>query len=172
MTEIWRDIKGYELLYQVSNLGNVKSLKFGKERILKPTKRYNRYMILHLCKDNVQKLHYVHILVAQAFLPNPNNLPVVNHKDEDPSNNNVTNLEWCTQQYNVEYSIAKAVNQYSVDGEFIRQWASAIEYCKSIGKPTSRINVTRCCQGKQKYAYGFKWYYADDPVQYIDKPLW
>lgn len=131
MEEIWRDVKGYEGLYQVSNLGRVKSLeRFKKTRKNKngrngyihmqesiriPTKDYKGYLRLTLCKEGKQKPFRVHRLVAQAFIPNPNNLPQVNHKDENKENNFVyinedgtadlekSNLEWCTNEYNHNY---------------------------------------------------------------------
>lgn len=107
MKEEFRDIKGYEGLYQVSNLGNVKSLGNGnsnnsKERILKPGNS-NGYKRVVLSKNKEKKMYCVHRLVAQAFIHNPNNYPMINHKDENPLNNCVENLEWCTCKYNNNY---------------------------------------------------------------------
>ena len=105
MLEIFKDIKGYEGLYQVSNLGNVKSLNYnhtGKERILKPG-LVKEYLKVSLCKNNKIRMFSVHRLVAEIFLPNPDNLPCVNHKDENKQNNCVDNLEWCTYKYNANY---------------------------------------------------------------------
>ena len=107
MKEIYKDIKGYENLYQISNLGNVKSLGNGnsnnsKERILKPGNQKN-YKKVILSKNGNSKNFTVHRLVAEAFIPNPNNFPIINHKDENPSNNCVDNLEWCTTAYNNSY---------------------------------------------------------------------
>lgn len=104
--EVWRDIKGYENIYQVSNLGNVKSLSYnktGKEQLLKQFKDKYGYLQVHLCKNKIHKKYLVHRLVALAFLPNPNNFPCINHKDENPSNNKVDNIEWCTYSYNINY---------------------------------------------------------------------
>lgn len=103
--EIWKDIPGYEGLYKVSNLGNVKSLKRNgiKGIILKGEKDEFDYKRVTLCKKNKTKKYKVHRLVAQAFIPNPNNLPQINHKDENSKNNNVENLEWCTAKYNSNY---------------------------------------------------------------------
>lgn len=98
--EIWKDIKGYEGLYLVSNLGDVYSCLSNKK--LKPGSD-NGYLKVNLCKNNKVKQFTVHRLVALAFLPNENNYPCVNHKDENPSNNNVNNLEWCTYKYNNNY---------------------------------------------------------------------
>ena len=102
MTEIWKNIEGYEGKYQVSNLGRVKSM-IGQEKVLHPKKHRNGHLQIGLHKDKKRKTMYIHRLVAQAFIPNPDNLPCVNHKDECPSNNNVDNLEWCTQKYNCNY---------------------------------------------------------------------
>lgn len=105
--EEWRDIKGYEGLYQVSSLGRVKTLnyrKHGREKILKPIiHKYTGYCVIGLTKENKQKQYKIHRLVAEAFLNNPNNYPVINHKDEDKTNNNINNLEWCSQAYNINY---------------------------------------------------------------------
>ena len=108
--EIWRPIEGYEGLYEVSNLGRVRSLdrydsrnQFRKGRIMKQNNDGRDYMSIQLCLNGKLKKYFVHRLVAEAFLPNPDNLPQVNHKDEDKSNNRVDNLEWCTAKYNLSY---------------------------------------------------------------------
>ena len=104
--EEWKDIKGYEGIYQISNKGRVKTLgnnKTKKEKI-RDGKIDRGYKRISLCKNGKEKKYSIHRLVAEAFLPNPDNLPVVNHKDENKLNNNVENLEWCTQEYNVNYS--------------------------------------------------------------------
>ena len=103
MKEIFKDIEEYEGLYQISNLGRVKSLKYGKERILKPAKDKKGYLYVCLYKQGKMKIYRVHRLVAQAFIPNPNNLPQVNHKDEDKTNNASSNLEFCDAKYNNNY---------------------------------------------------------------------
>ena len=112
MEEEWRDIKGYENLYQVSNKGRVKSLgngksNYSKERLLKTRKNKRGYIQVNFSKDGKIKMFYVHRLVAETFIPNPNNYPVINHRDETPCNNCVENLEWCTQKYNVNYGTGK-----------------------------------------------------------------
>ena len=102
MNEEWRDIEGYEGLYQVSNLGRVKSLNYNRtksEKILKTAMRRG-YLGVTLFKDGKPKTFMVHRLVAMMFINNPEKLPVVNHKDEDKLNNNADNLEWCTILYN------------------------------------------------------------------------
>ena len=113
MIEEWRDIKGYEGIYQVSNLGNVCSLDrvikhypkdyFQEGKVLSPALSRNGYPMVILVNHNKRKTRNVHRLVAEAFIPNPNNLPQVNHKDENKTNNCVDNLEWCTQKYNLNY---------------------------------------------------------------------
>ncbi len=104
--EIWKDIKGYEGLYQVSNLGRVKSLNYkhtGKSKIRKTSKDRYGYDQIILNKNSKSKSYKIHRLVAQAFIPNHNNYPSINHKDENKSNNYVENLEWCTVAYNNSY---------------------------------------------------------------------
>ena len=123
MIEEWRDIKGYEKLYQVSNLGRVKSLpkfhrtsKFyssigymSKEKILKPLKQSCNYLQVDLCDINgKRRKKYIHKLVAEAFIPNPNNYKYVNHKDEKKTNNKIDNLEWCSFDYNLNYGTRNA----------------------------------------------------------------
>lgn len=102
--EIWKDVDGYNGLYQISNIGRVKSLKKDYERIMTPTDNGSGYLIVGLKKDKVRKNHYVHRLVASAFCKNPNNKKYVNHIDYDKSNNNCKNLEWCSQSENVKHS--------------------------------------------------------------------
>lgn len=114
MKEIWKDIKGYEGFYQISNLGNVRSLqrkapsgKSVKQIIRKQSIDKNGYCVVGLNKNKTQKTYKVHRLVAIAFIDNPKNLPEVNHKDEDKTNNNVSNLEWCDAKYNLTYGSRK-----------------------------------------------------------------
>ena len=168
MKESWKDKKDYEGIYQVSNCGRVKSIKFGKERILKLTKDKDGYLIVNLYKNNKSKTFKVHRLVAEAFLPNPDNLPLINHKDEDKSNNIVSNLEWCDVKYNTNYGTrnkrigksntngkrSKPVLQYTLDGKFVREWESYRE-CKRNGFN----HVSECCRGKRKSCGGYIWRY-------------
>ena len=168
MKEIWKDKKDYEGHYQVSNWGRVKSIKFGKERILKLTKDKDGYFFVNLYKNNKSKTFKVHRLVAEAFLPNSDNLPLINHKDEDKSNNIVSNLEWCDVKYNTNYGTrnkrigksntngkrSKPVLQYTLDGKFVREWESYRE-CKRNGFN----HVSECCRGKLKSCGGFIWRY-------------
>ena len=112
--EIWRDVVGYEGYYEVSSYGNVRGLdrqidtkhggRFVKGKQLRLHKSIDGYVSVDLSANGVAKSQLVHRLVAQAFIPNPNNLPCINHKDEDKHNNYVGNLEWCTYAYNNDYS--------------------------------------------------------------------
>lgn len=104
--QYWREIPNYEGLYQVSNTGRVRSLNYrrtGKSKVMKPSTDELGYKRIDLCKNGKHKLHYIHRVVALAFIPNPNNYPIINHKDENPSNNYYKNLEWCTYEYNNNY---------------------------------------------------------------------
>lgn len=105
--EIWKDIEGYEGLYQVSNFGRVKSLYFGKEKILKQSKHKDEYLQVSLSRNGKKKTFTIHKLVALAFIPNPDNLLEVNHKDENKQNNHIENLEFCNHTYNINYGTCK-----------------------------------------------------------------
>ena len=178
--EEWRTIEGYEGKYQVSNLGKVKSLKdrYGnpREKILHQGKNSNGYLLVVLYKEGKLKHYLVHRLVANAFIPNPNNYPYVNHKDENPSNNCVDNLEWCDAKYNINYGTcinrrvsstdykaiadkkSKKVFQYDKQGNLIKIWASTRE-CGRNG--FAHNHVSDCCRGKLKTYRGFKWSYEE-----------
>lgn len=169
MEEIWRDIKGYEGLYQVSNLGNVKSLCYNKtknlSKLLKPRKNNvssDAYFLVSLCKKGIHKNFYIHRLVAEAFIENVNDLPQVNHIDEDKSNNKVSNLEWCSAAYNLNYGTCRErasrktgmpVFQYTKDGNFVKEYYSIHEATRQTGI----TNVGDCIRGKSKTAGGFVW---------------
>ena len=163
--EIWKYKKDYEGHYQVSNCGRVKSIKFGKEKILKQRKDKRGYYSVVLSKNGIVKKYSVHRLVAEAFIDNTDNLPYVNHKDEDKTNNNVNNLEWCDAKYNINYGTcierrskkkSKPVLQYDLEGNFIKEWKSTME-CGRNGY--NQGNVVACCQGKLKKYKGFIWRY-------------
>lgn len=171
MNEEWKDIFGYEGLYQVSNYGNVKSLNYnhtGKEQILKPANRGDGYLFVALWKNGKQKVKLIHSLVATHFIPNDDLFKTqVNHKDENKANNNAGNLEWCDCTYNNNYgtrlarfakSMSKQVNQYSLDGTFIKTWDSMNEIERQLGFYST--DICRCCKGKRKSAHGFIWKYA------------
>ena len=161
--EEWRDIKGYEGKYMVSNLGRVKSLNYnktGKEGILKGVDNGDGYLVVELSKDGKGKTCRINRLIAQAFIPNPDNLPEVNHKNEDKTDNRVENLEWCTKQYNIEYSKAKAVIGINKVSGLILEFPSAMEAERQTGINNS--NIIACCKGKRyKSAGGYIWFYAD-----------
>ena len=167
--EIWCPIKGYEGLYEVSDQGRVRSIKFGKERILKPGRNTCCYLQVNLCKNGEKKKNLlVHRLVAQTFIPNPDNLPEVNHKDEDKDNNSVQNLEWCDRKYNINYGnrnqmvsikLSQPILQYTKSGEFVREWKSTYDVERNLGYFHNSISY--CCNGKLKSAYGYVWKYKD-----------
>ena len=103
--EQWRDVDGYDGMYQVSDLGRVRSLKFGKVRVLRPQKDNGGYLSVHFYKDSIAKYFLVHRLVAQAFIPNSDESKTqINHRNEDKTENKVSNLEWCTPKYNANYN--------------------------------------------------------------------
>ena len=176
-TEIWKtaiyDDVVYEGLYQVSNLGNILSLNYrntGRAELMNPWEDKDGYLKIGLRKNRKTDFILVHRLVAQTFLPNPDNLPQVNHKDENKANNRVENLEWCDGKYNHNYGtinqriskantngkLSKPVLQLSLTGELIREYPSANE-CGRNG--FERSGVIRCCNGKQKTHRGFKFIY-------------
>ncbi|MCL2215777.1 MAG: NUMOD4 domain-containing protein [Defluviitaleaceae bacterium] len=185
--EVWREIPGYEN-YAVSNLGRIKNIKpylskpGAKNRLLKPQEDKDGYFRVELCAKSKKKKYKVHRLVALAFLENPKSLPQINHKDECKQNNNVDNLEWCTEQYNKTYKnlhyrtakkrdytkvipkvIAKTkkrVNMFSMDGIFIRTYESQHEAGRQMGISNKSINS--CCRGKARAAGGYIWQDADE----------
>ncbi len=185
MTEEWRDIQGYEGFYQVSNLGRVKSVarslvEFHKgtqytrsypARILSQGNDGQGYKLCWLSKGGVGKSIRTHRLVALAFLPNPLGLRHINHKDENKSNNNVDNLEWCTPLYNSNYGTAierrvkvqipkqnKAVCQMDMNGNILALFPSV----KEATRITGIFNISAVARGKLKSARGFKWRYMTD----------
>mgnify|MGYP003299431110 CR=1 FL=1 len=115
MEEEFRDIENYEGLYQISNLGRIKSLNYrktGREQILRPGMTKDGYLFANLHKDGEDRNYYVHRLVAQAFISNPFSLQEINHIDEDKTNNRVDNLEWCSHQYNMNFHLYHFVLHY------------------------------------------------------------
>ena len=182
--EYWKPVVEYEGLYMVSNWGRVKSfdtyrkgingsVRFYKGRILKPKTNTHGYFQVDLYKNGKKKIHLVHRLVAEAFIEIPEELKhlkgtrylQVNHKDENKQNNNVNNLEWCSAKYNSNYGTAiersskkrsKPILQYTLEGQFIREWESIAE-CGRNGYDQG--NVAACCQGKRKSHHKFIWRY-------------
>ena len=188
MREIWKDINNYEGLYQISDLGNIRRLRFinnttNKEKIsyLKPWSNGHKYLVVSLMKNGVRKNHYIHRLVAQAFLLNPNNYKEINHKDNNPQNNHKDNLEWCNRSYNVKYSfthgyhiapksmlgkfgynnhLSKPIEQIDVNtGLVIREWANAHEVQRQL--KLCRSSISKCCQKKQYTCGGYGWRYKN-----------
>lgn len=162
MKEIWKDISGYEGLYAISSLGNVRS--YYTNKILKQETVRNGYKAVYLNKDGNRSHKYIHILVAEAFLPNPENLPIINHKDENPANNSVDNLEWCTYRYNNMYNgvhikraikQSKQVFQYDKNGNLVNTYVSVREAGRCINRSSS--NISGCCKGDLYTCYGFIW---------------
>ena len=183
--EIWKDIEGYEGLYQVSTFGNVRSLNYrhhGGVSVLHQYKLPQGYMIVYLYKNKKGKMFYVHRLVGQTFLENHFNYPEINHINEKQWDNRVENLEWCSSKYNTNYSREKhperyfttidgkrtlkttkysayEVHQKSLEGQIIKTWNNIAEIVRELGYSNSPI--TRCCLGMNKTAYGYKWEFAD-----------
>lgn len=171
--EVWRDIPGYEGMYMVSSYGRVRRIRLSKRegngiRVTRLTT--NGYVKVNLSKDGVTYHVTVHRLVAQAFIPNPNNLPQVNHKDEDKTNNHVENLEWCDARYNNNYGtkktrfratrlndprVSKPVLQFTMDGKLVAEYPSVREASRATG--FLHGNIKNCCRGKVASAYKFKW---------------
>ncbi|MBP5725348.1 MAG: HNH endonuclease [Bacteroidales bacterium] len=175
--EVWKDIEGFEGLYEVSNHGNVRrsDTKVQKKASLN---RYG-YPQVNLYKNNKSHLKRVHRLVAVAFVENhnPEKYDCINHKDENPCNNYFENLEWCDRKYNNNYGSHNAkcsishsipIEQYTLDGQFIKEWSSATSASRELGIPQMAINS--CCLRKKKYnqAGGFLWKFKNDenPVTY------
>lgn len=160
--EIWKDIRGYEGLYQVSNLGRVRS----KTKLLHLNTNTYGYKHVTLSKGNVQKTVLVHRLVASTFIENPIGLPQINHKDGDKSNNTVGNLEWVTQGGNNRHAIktnlrrAKKILLMSGDNTIVREFNNRMEINEFLGRDVCQDLITRCCNGKRKTAYGYVWRYA------------
>ena len=160
MIEIWKDIQGYEGKYKVSNLGNVKSTYSNK--ILLPSK-CKWYLYVYWYKNKIRKGIAIHRIVAQTFIENLHDLPVVNHKDECKTNNCVNNLEWCSYLYNNTYGtklekVSKCIDQYKKDGTFIKTWSSTQEAERS---GFNHGNIILCCKGKRITHKGYIWKYHE-----------
>lgn len=169
--EEWMPVVGYEGLYIVSNTGRVKAINYHREKKEKLLTIYDckGYKFVHLYKKGNPRKGQIHRLVAMAFIPNPNNYPIINHKDENPSNNNVENLEWCDYKYNANYgnrSIKigakknKRIIQLTKDGEYIREYASFKEAQEETG--LQYTNISKVCRGIRELCGGYKWKYIDN----------
>lgn len=176
MVEEWRDVVGYEGLYQVSSMGRVKSM-YRYKKTLRPQFAPFYHSVI-LWKDGVPKKMRVHRLVAMAFIPNPNNYPYINHKDENKTNNCVDNLEWCTAKYNANYgtrsekitknrsteNLRKPVLQI-LNGNVVNRFSSEDEAAKFLGKShKAAANIGSVCLGRKHFntAYGYVWKFADE----------
>ena len=172
--EIWKDIEGYEELYQVSNLGRVKSLNrrmydinnkkiihYKREKILKSYDNRG-YKMVRLSKNGKIQFVYVHRLVCSSFkkLSLNNKKAKINHIDENKSNNNVNNLEICSQKYNVRYSIKKNKIAKIKDNKIIKVWNYLYLIEEELG--FNKGNICMCCRGKRKTAYGYIWRYVNE----------
>lgn len=183
IVEIWKDIKGYEGLYQISNLGRVRSLdhevlqkhksggyakRIYQGRIMTPSQNGVGRMQVMLSKNGKHKGLIVHRTVAEYFVPNPHGYNIVNHINANPRDNRAANLEWCTQSHNIQWAydmgtkvsaMNRRVAQYDLDGNLIKVWDSITE-ATMVVPGTYRSTIANVCKGKYKQAGGYKWEYA------------
>ena len=177
--EIWKDIKGYEGLYQVSNLGRVRSYQRNKQgRLVNQYYDKRGYKVVTISKQSKLKLCKVHRLVAQAFIPNPEGKPQVNHIDENKGNNCVDNLEWCDNKYNARYGTKakrayetsqlrgnnglipqKAVIQCNLNGDVIKEYCSVMDAARQL--KIDQSSIIKCCRQHRKTAGGYIWKYKE-----------
>ena len=173
MEEVWKDVKGFEGRYQVSNLGRVRSLDMvleGKNwkspypfeyqrsgKVLKSQKKRNGYYYVCLMNNGKPKYFLIHRLVALAFIPNPNKLPCINHKDEDKANNVVSNLEWCDRIYNLTHdgaverrtmAVSRPIEQLTKDGQHVAYFRNANELERLSGGRYYERNISRVAKSK------------------------
>lgn len=182
MQEIWKPVKNYENLYEVSNTGKIKSLSYNHQKtpkIMKPTINSAGYYKVELYKNGKSNIFSIHRLVAESFIENPNNYPCVNHIDCNKKNNNVSNLEWVTHKQNSYHAmqnglyvqpplkgkhgkdnpLCKPILQYDTDGNFVKLWYSATE--ASLAFNCKSTTICSCLNGRLKTAKGFVWKYYD-----------
>lgn len=181
--EEWRPVVGYEGLYEVSNIGRVRSIDRNilyhdgtihhwKGKVLKPLRTSKGYLQVMFRKDN--KNHYIgiHRLVAMAFIDGYQKGLVVNHLDENPQNNRADNLEWCTQRDNLIYGTARSrhadklsisIIQFSLSGTLIKEWKSQAEASRVLG--INQSHIFRCLKGELLSAFGYRWMYKSDYEQ-------
>lgn len=178
--EIWKDIKGYEGLYKVSNFGRIKSFYHNKEKILILGSNSSGYAIVGLWKNGTEKFYSVHRIVAIHFIPNCQNKFEVNHIDGNKKNNNVENLEWVSKSENMKHAvntgllhikhyvaIPKEIEQFDLNNQFIKCWESCKQIVNALGFADSHIYD--CCKNKRKTAYGYIWKYKKELVNNLDK---
>lgn len=165
--EIWKNIPGYDDRYEVSDIGNVRMDK----KYLLPMSTNGRYYTVRVKKDGKGISAFVHRLVAMAFVPNKQLLPEVNHINEITTDNRADNLEWCTHKYNCNYGTRiqrikekqnMAILQYTLDGEFVAEYASMHIAADAIKADAGHI--CDCCRGNRRFAYGYFWRYKDDAL--------
>lgn len=183
MKEIFKPIDEFNGRYLISNLGRVKSLNYiypGNIGYLKPIQHHGGYQVVHLSKDGKIYNRMIHTLVAKAFIPNPENKPIVNHIDGNKANNHVSNLEWVTYKENTAHAIrigihdphennvpkgrdnyhSKPVLQFTKDGQFVKRWECMSDAARHIGcNPCMIVNNA---SGRTKSAHGFVWKYPND----------
>ena len=149
-----RDIVGYESLYAVTSCGKVWSYR--RQKFLTPSYDTNGYLKINLYKNGEQKTHKIHRLVAEAYLPNPNNLSDVDHIDNDRTHNYLNNLQWITHKDNVRKGRNKPILQFDLDGNFVKEWPCAADVGREL-----QTNICKCLKGKYKQAYGYIWKYME-----------
>ena len=163
---MWLPIPNYEDNYEVNSSGEIRRAKNGN--ILKGYIGKDGYRRVGLTVNSKTKSFLIHRLVAEAFIPNPNGYPCINHKDEDKTNNHVNNLEWCNYEYNLNYgtrnsrannSRKKAILQFSKTGEFIKAWDSGTDVYLQMG--IDKGHISDCCNNKRKTAGGYRWQYKN-----------
>lgn len=170
MEEIWKDIEGYDN-YQISSLGNVRKItkngfthiKCSPRGSQKTSKTKEKYMGVTLSKNGTRKGFSVHRLVAEAFIPNPNNYPLINHINGIKDDNCVCNLEWCTIKQNIQhaYDVLNmrnhygSIKQYSKEGEFIKEYDSVREASRELGIHFG--NIVKCANKQRNVAGGYVW---------------
>lgn len=155
--EIWKKIEDYD--YIVSNFGRIKNLK--NNNFLKPQDNRNGYLKVCLSKHGKVKQFLMHRLVAELFIDNPNNLPQVNHKDENKKNNNFSNLEWCTKKYNMNCGKLKNFHKKEIakyENGYFKYKYNSLKEAAEINN-LSKSSISRCCKGLQKTYVGFTWKY-------------
>lgn len=154
-----KDIIGYEGLYAITSCGKVWSYR--SKKFLSAGGKTYKHVVLQ--KDGIRKNFLVHRLVAEAYLPNPNNYPIINHKDCNPANNSILNLEWCSQEYNYNYgnhiekiALSNSIAVYCV--ELDKTFTGACEASRQLN--INQSNITSCCKGRRNSAGGYHWRYA------------